>query len=312
MVVLSLRQIEVIRAVLRAGTLTSAARQLGVSQPGISRVLRHAEIRLGLTLFERRAGRVYPTPEVLALSPDIEKVYGEIDAIQHAAADLRNVRGGRLSLVSIPSIATTVLANAIGKLVAVGPNLRITVRTAVLNHEVVEVVRSGAAELGFAFDVPDHPAITAIEIGQSRLVCVLPKGHRLAASASVSAQDLHELPLVTFSGTLALGAALASSFAEAGATLRVGVDVGQSYIACALVNAGAGVAVVDDLFAGMLNGDLVVRQFHPQRMVRLYALSRSERLSLAAQALLKELAPKGLSRDDKAPAGSGERKRPTR
>jgi len=111
---------------------------------------------------------------------------------------------------------------------------------------------------------------------------------------------------------LALGAALASSFAEAGATLRVGVDVGQSYIACALVNAGAGVAVVDDLFAGMLNGDLVVRQFHPQRMVRLYALSRSERLSLAAQALLKELAPKGLSRDDKATAGSGQRKRPTR
>ena len=40
---LSLRQIEIIRAVLRAGTLTSAARQLGVSQPGISRVLRNAE-----------------------------------------------------------------------------------------------------------------------------------------------------------------------------------------------------------------------------------------------------------------------------
>jgi DNA-binding transcriptional LysR family regulator len=55
---LSLRQIEIIRAVLRAGTLTSAARQLGVSQPGISRVLRNAENRLGLALFERRAGRL--------------------------------------------------------------------------------------------------------------------------------------------------------------------------------------------------------------------------------------------------------------
>src|SRR5512132_3990381 len=106
---LSLRHIEVIRAVLRAGTLTSAARQLAVSQPGISRVLRNAENRLGLTLFERRAGRLYPTPEVLALYPDIEKIFAEIDTIQRTATDLQRVRGGRLSLVSIPSIATTIL-----------------------------------------------------------------------------------------------------------------------------------------------------------------------------------------------------------
>ena len=60
---LTLRHIEVIRAVLRAGTLTSAARQLGASQPGVSRLLRSAENRLGLMLFERRARRLFATPE---------------------------------------------------------------------------------------------------------------------------------------------------------------------------------------------------------------------------------------------------------
>jgi DNA-binding transcriptional LysR family regulator len=70
---LTLRHIEVIRAVLRAGTVTGAARQLAVSQPALSRTLKNAETRLGLQLFERRSGRLSPTPEVLALQRDIEK-----------------------------------------------------------------------------------------------------------------------------------------------------------------------------------------------------------------------------------------------
>lgn len=287
---LTLRHIEVIRAVLRAGTLTSAARQLAVSQPGISRVLRNAENRLGLVLFERRAGRLYPTPEVLALYPDIEKVYAEIEGIQRAATELRRVRGGRLTLISIPSIAATILAYALGQLAKTSPDLRITLRTA-LNYEVIESVRAGAAELGFAYDVPTNPAITATEIGQTRLVCVLPKGHPLASLPVVDARDLHEVPLISFTGALAIGAAIESAFAEAGAIRRIGVDVGQSFLACALVNAGAGIAVLDEIVAGHLRRGLVVKPFRPQRSVRLYALSRPVRLSLAAQALLEVLAP---------------------
>src|SRR5919205_1199028 len=94
---LTLRHIEVIRAVLRAGTLTGAAHQLAVSQPGLSRTLRNAENRLGMLLFERRGGRLHPTPEALALYPDIEKAYAEIEAIQRTSTDLKHLQGGRLS-----------------------------------------------------------------------------------------------------------------------------------------------------------------------------------------------------------------------
>jgi DNA-binding transcriptional LysR family regulator len=71
------------------------------------------------------------------------------------------------------------------------------------------------------------------------------------------------------------------------------VEVGQAFLACALVNAGAGIAVVDELVIGNLRRGLVVRPFRPQKVVRLYALARPERLSLAAQALLDALAPPG-------------------
>src|SRR3954451_10074164 len=97
---LTLRHIEVVRAVLRAGTLTGAAKQLAGSPPRLTRTLRNAETRLGLLLFERRSGRLHPTPGALALYPEIEKVYGEIEAIQRATADLKHVRRGRLTIVA--------------------------------------------------------------------------------------------------------------------------------------------------------------------------------------------------------------------
>ncbi|HJZ42419.1 MAG TPA: shikimate dehydrogenase [Hyphomicrobiaceae bacterium] len=60
---LTLRQIEVIRAIMITGSVGGAARLLNVSSPGISRVMKHAEALLGLKLFSKKGGRYTPTRE---------------------------------------------------------------------------------------------------------------------------------------------------------------------------------------------------------------------------------------------------------
>jgi DNA-binding transcriptional LysR family regulator len=282
---LTLRHIEVIRAVLRAGTVTRAARQLAVSQPALSRTLKNAESRLGLQLFERSAGRLSPTPEALALHRDIEKAYAQIEAIERASTDLRHVTGGRLAIVCNPSAAATVVAAALGRMTQSAPGLRVSLQTA-LNYEVIEAVRARSADVGFAWDVPAHPAVVATEIGQARLVCLIPEGHALATAKAVTARQLHEVPLISFSTTLPLGAATESAFAESGVTRRIGIEVGQTFIAASLVRQRAGIAIVDELALGGLHEGLVVRPFLPRRAVRLYAVMRPERPSLVVQAFL--------------------------
>lgn len=282
---LTLRHIEVIRAVLRAGTVTSAARQLAVSQPALSRTLKNAETRLGMQLFERRSGRLSPTPEALALHRDIEKAYAQIEAIERASTDLRQLLGGRLAVVCNPSVAVTLVAAALGRMTRSAPGIRVSLQTA-LNYEVIEVVRARSADVGFAWDVPEHPAVVATEIGQSRLVCIMPKDHPLAAAKAVTARELHEVPIISFSATLPIGAATESAFAESGATRRIGIEVGQTFIAASLVKEHAGIAIVDELAIGDLQHGLVVKPFLPKRVVRLYAVMRPERPSLIAQAFL--------------------------
>jgi DNA-binding transcriptional LysR family regulator len=286
---LTLRHIEVIRAVLQEGSVTGAARLLAVSQPALSRTLKNAESRMGVQMFERLAGRMSPTPEALSLQRDIERAYREIEAVERTSADLRNLRSGRLEIACNPSMASTLVATAVGELTAASPDVRVSIQTA-LNYEVVELVRKRGADLGFAWDVPRQPDVIATQIGQSALVCLMPKGHALASRSSISAKDLHGLPIISFNSTLPIGFATESAFAEMGATRRISIEIGQSFVAMALVRAGAGIAIIDQLSLRNSPTDLVAKPFTPKRVVKLFSVVRPERLSLVAQSFAQAIA----------------------
>jgi DNA-binding transcriptional LysR family regulator len=64
---LTLRLIEVIRAVMLTGTIAGAARLLNVAAPGLSRLMKHTQDVLGAKLFFRRGGRFVPAPEAQSI-----------------------------------------------------------------------------------------------------------------------------------------------------------------------------------------------------------------------------------------------------
>ena len=55
-----LRHIEVFHAIMQAGTITGAAQLLHISQPAVTKVLQHCELKLGIPLFNRVRGKLYP------------------------------------------------------------------------------------------------------------------------------------------------------------------------------------------------------------------------------------------------------------
>ena len=68
-----LRHIEALQAVQKAGSITGAAELLNVSQPAVSKLLRHAQDQLGLRLFERVKGKLVPTREAKLLEVEIDR-----------------------------------------------------------------------------------------------------------------------------------------------------------------------------------------------------------------------------------------------
>ena len=58
---LSFRQLQIIGAVGRSGSVTGAAAALGISQPAVSMMLKDCTQAAGFPLFVRRQGRLQPT-----------------------------------------------------------------------------------------------------------------------------------------------------------------------------------------------------------------------------------------------------------
>ena len=113
---LTLRQIEVIRAIMITGSISGAARLLSVSQPAISRLLAYTEDRLALRLFERVRGRVQPTPEARRLFQEVDQVHQGVVRVNELAEELRERGTGSVRIVASPSVGQALVPDAIARL----------------------------------------------------------------------------------------------------------------------------------------------------------------------------------------------------
>lgn len=284
---MNLRQMEVFHAIMTSGTVTGAARLLNISQPAVTGVLRHAEDKLRLKLFERVKGRLEATPEAHALFSQIESVFDRVDAVRRTVEGLREAKLGALDIVAIPAVGATLLPEAIGAFLLGHPNVNIRFQMR-SRQEVVNLVAGGAADLGFGFLSSDYPRLVAEEIIRGDLICILPRDHPLLRLSVVSAGDIATYPLISYTSSQGLAPIVNAIFAEARLNLRPAVEVGLVINAWAMVNTGAGIAIVDP-HSGLdyMFKNVEVRPFIPQTSIALeVVLSQDRPVSKLARAFL--------------------------
>ena len=111
----NLRSLQVFYMVMRSGTVSEAARQLNVTQPAVSKMLKQLERHVGFALFKRHRGRLYPSRDAERLYGEAERLFGHLDALNIEIAGIRNSREGELAIAAIPTIASSIMARAIGR-----------------------------------------------------------------------------------------------------------------------------------------------------------------------------------------------------
>jgi len=241
---LTLRQLEVIRAVCRHGSVTAAASALNVSQPAISMMLRECALVAGFPLFLRRQGRLQPTAETRALLVELDRVFEGVERIGRLVHDMRDTGIGTVQIAATPTLADHLVPPAVAAFRLARPRIQVAIRT-MDNLSVVESVMQERVDFGLVLTPLGQPDARLVTLCTGALICVVPVEHPLAARGAVHVRDLAPFPLISFSRSLPLGDLVEAAFREAGVPRRIGLEVNQSSLACALVRAGAGVAVVD-------------------------------------------------------------------
>lgn len=90
--------------VVRAGSLRSAARELGVSRPTAARRLTTLEERLGVALFDRKSDGLHATPAAASLRARAEAVEDAVQGLTRAAQGVDPELTGAVR-VTVPAIA---------------------------------------------------------------------------------------------------------------------------------------------------------------------------------------------------------------
>lgn len=261
---MKLREMEIFQAIMMTGSVTEAARHLNISQPAVSKMLRHMEDVIGFRLFVRRRGRLHPTAEAKALHPSVESIFGHIDTVEKIAQDLRDMKTGIIRVATIPTLGMIQLPKAVSSFLQGRPGVRIGIK--ILNaQQVVERVVNRQVDLGIVYAPAEDTGTTVEELGAAEVVCVLPRHHPLAALKTIAPQHVHAMPLISINRASAVGALIDDAFRRHGVNRQSIVEVSHSFIAYSLVDAGVGIAVVDPFMAGSKYfPQLTVRPFRPR------------------------------------------------
>lgn len=245
---MNLRQIEVFRAVMATASTTDAAKLLHVSQPGVSRLIRHLELRLGVDLFLRRKGRLVATPEAHVLHNEIEHVYRGVQHVQDVAARLRFGGQASLRVLASANVGLQLVPRAVAVLGQRFPQSMVYFET-LPTREIVKLLVTEEADVAVVSAAPDHPSLEAREIGHWSIVAALPRTHPLARSKTLPLDEALRQRLVVYNPEAPQSRVIDAWLGQRGIDRRAAVEVRSGYAACSMAAAGAGVAFVDDLSA---------------------------------------------------------------
>lgn len=260
---MTLRQIEILRALMRLGTTMSAARALGMSQPAVSNALKQMEAQLGFPLFERVNNRLFPLEAASIIQEESDPIFALHAALEERVQDLRESKVGRLRILSTPPLGWNVLPRALEEFSRRHRRVKIFFDIRELD-EVVRSVESGKTDLGFGLGLGPQPTLEMEALFEGRMVCVVPPQHPLASSPVVTPRDIAGTDLIALDADTRMGASVRAAFQAVQEPFTFRAEVRTCCTACALVAAGMGASIVDP-FSAMHDhlGTFMVRAFEP-------------------------------------------------
>ncbi len=227
------------------GSLSGAARELGVSQPGLSLVIKRLEDVADVRLFERLpGGRLMPTPEARRVLVEVERIYGQIDQVAANIAAISRGERAEFRVGLSASVAHRLAPRALAQLAVQYPKTRFFCDN-VSRDRMVDYLCFGPGECVASMMAINHPALQSEQVAAATLVCVVPSRHPLARQAGLRIGELPPDDLIGFEQDTPHGRAIGALFETHRRHYDPRVLVRSTETAVALVQEGVGVAIVD-------------------------------------------------------------------
>jgi DNA-binding transcriptional LysR family regulator len=265
---LSPGDLEAFLNVAKGGSFRAAAISLGLSQPAVSARVQHLEAVLGVRLFHRTTRRVAITEAGERLR---QRVDGMVDGLRELVREFRDeahLRRGRLTLGASPSVAASFLPDAIGVFCARWPLVEFMLHDDFFGR-VLDRLTRGEVDMAVLPFAPEQDGLRFEPLMTDDYVVALASSHPLAATESLTIEQVAALPLISLPPQSATWMTLRRHFESAGLDFRPIVLTRNALTALAMVRAGLGVALVTQLLLTAMNmAGLVTRPISGMTLTR--------------------------------------------
>lgn len=259
----TLRELEVLQALIQTGTSISAARELGITQSAVSRRLAQLEARLGYPLFGREGGRLVPLVEALAIGEQLAPIFAALERIT-VPGKAEQAYAGQLRIAAPPTIAHRFLPGRIARFCKLHPQVEINFEV-LASDSLITSIAEGRNDVGLTDTIPAHDGIRCELFLQTHTICILPKGHRLTARTVIRPEDLEGEAFIGIARRHSNRVAVDKVFARAGVNPQVRAEAATSVSIVELVRAGLGVSLVNPFpILHQLGAGVVARAFEPE------------------------------------------------
>ena len=188
-------QLEHFLAVASERTFTRAAERVFRTQPALSQSIRKLEESVGATLFARDANDVSLTEAGKILAGYAHKMLHLRDEATRAIAQLQNLESGTLSIAAHESAAIYLLPYALLAFADLFPDVKMSVQGGKLD-DIPAKVLDRQVQIGFVKDPPAFRELECVNVHTDEMVLIASPRHPMANRASLSIQDLENVPFV--------------------------------------------------------------------------------------------------------------------
>lgn len=230
-------------AVMECGSLSAAARVLGVTQPTVGRHVDELQEHLGVVLFTRSQSGLVPTDTAISLLPHATAVQSAARGLRRAASGDIGFVQGTVRVTAAEIVGVEILPPIVTRLRRDHPDLEVEL---VLSNRLENLLRRDA-DIAVRMVAPDQDALVAqhignIDLGFHAMADYLAHAGWQGKAEEIGWDELGQLDLIGFDTATADVRAMVERMPEisnARFALRVDSNVAQ----LAMLRAGFGVAL---------------------------------------------------------------------
>ena len=286
------------------GSISKAAKFIGLSQPAVSQQIRSLEEELAVTLFVRRGANIHLTPDGELLHKMVRPLMEKLEHLDREFKHQRTgVEEGYVEVAAGGSTILYVLPKFVTEFRNAHPKIELRLHN-VTGQDGLTELRTGLVDfaVGPMSEVPADLEFHAMQSYEPVVITCL--GHPLARQKKLSLEDLSRYPLVLPPRNLSTWGIVDSTFKKHGLAYQVAMEVGGWEEIKKYVEHGLGISIISSV--GITGQDKVevipAGAFFPKRMYGV-VVRKGGMLSLQAQRFISLLLNKNESGETLKPTG---------